>query len=78
MEIVLNILKETIYLLVESSIYIIFGLIISGLVRIFLSPRLRFESDEHSLRLQILFVKKSPCPLCFQITHADLGLSSKF
>jgi uncharacterized protein len=38
MLLIIAILKESLHLLLESSVYILFGLIISGLVRIFLSP----------------------------------------
>ena len=38
MDFFLNILRESWNLLVESSVYVIFGLLISGLLRVFLSP----------------------------------------
>jgi uncharacterized protein len=38
MDFIFTILKETLHLLLESSVYVIFGLFISGLIRIFLNP----------------------------------------
>ncbi len=38
MDFFLNILRESWNLLVESSVYVVFGLLISGLLRVFLSP----------------------------------------
>lgn len=38
MELLLDILKNTFSLFYESSVYVLFGLVISGLIRIFLSP----------------------------------------
>lgn len=38
MHVIYTIASETLHLLLESSVYIIFGLVVSGLIRIFLSP----------------------------------------
>jgi uncharacterized membrane protein YraQ (UPF0718 family) len=38
MDFFLNILRESWNLLVESSVYVVFGLLISGLLRVLLSP----------------------------------------
>jgi uncharacterized membrane protein YraQ (UPF0718 family) len=38
MDLVLDILKEVWHLLLESSLYILFGLLVSGILRVFLSP----------------------------------------
>jgi uncharacterized membrane protein YraQ (UPF0718 family) len=36
---IISILKETWHLLLDASVYILFGLLISGLLRAFLSPQ---------------------------------------
>ena len=38
MDFLINAIRESWHLLLESSIYVIFGLIVSGLLRVFLSP----------------------------------------
>ena len=38
MEFILNVLSESWHLLREASVYIIFGLLVSGLLRVFLNP----------------------------------------
>ena len=38
MEFILNVLSESWYLLLDASVYILFGLLISGLLRVFLNP----------------------------------------
>ena len=66
MNIILGILNETWHLFLESSLYIIFGLIISGLLRTFLNP----SSVAHHLgKGRITSVIKAsllgiPIPLC--------------
>jgi uncharacterized membrane protein YraQ (UPF0718 family) len=37
-EFLLNVLAASWHLLVDSSVYIVFGLIVAGLLRVFLSP----------------------------------------
>ena len=38
MEYITNILSESWHLLLDASIYILFGLVVSGLLRVFLNP----------------------------------------
>ena len=38
MEFLQHVLRESWHLLMESSVYMIFGLIVSGLLRVFLNP----------------------------------------
>ncbi len=38
MEFMLNVLSESWHLLLDASVYILFGLLISGLLRVFLNP----------------------------------------
>ncbi len=38
MEFLINVLSESWHLLLDASVYIIFGLLISGLLRVFLNP----------------------------------------
>jgi uncharacterized protein len=38
LEFILNVLSESWHLLREASVYIIFGLLVSGLLRVFLNP----------------------------------------
>jgi uncharacterized membrane protein YraQ (UPF0718 family) len=40
MSLVANVLTEAWNLLIESSVYVLFGLLVSGLLRVFLSPSL--------------------------------------
>jgi len=35
---ILNVLTQSWHLLIDSSVYIVFGLIVAGLLRVFLSP----------------------------------------
>jgi uncharacterized membrane protein YraQ (UPF0718 family) len=66
MEFVFNVFREAWHLLLESSVYILFGLLISGLLRVFLSPHSvathlgqgRFRSVFKAALLGI------PLPLC--------------
>ena len=38
MNFILNVLTASWHLLIDSSVYIVFGLIVAGLLRVFLSP----------------------------------------
>lgn len=38
MEFIFNVLSESWHLLLDASVYILFGLLISGLLRVFLNP----------------------------------------
>ena len=63
---IIQILTETLHLLMESSVYIIFGLLISGLIRAFLSPA---TIVEHLGKGRFRSVLKAalvgiPLPLC--------------
>ena len=38
MEFIINVLSESWHLMLDASVYILFGLLISGLLRVFLNP----------------------------------------
>ena len=77
MNLFLNIISETWDLLLESSIYILFGLLISGFLRVFLSPH---SIAKHLSRGRFLSVFKAaffgiPVPLCScGVLPAAIGL----
>ena len=66
MDFILNVFQEAWHLLLESSVYIMFGLLVSGLLRVFLNP----DSVAHHLgKGRFLSVFKAallgiPIPLC--------------
>ena len=80
MNLILSIISEIWHLLLESSIYILFGLLISGLLRVFLSPH---SIAKHLGRGRFLSVFKAaffgiPVPLCScGVLPAGIGLKKQ-
>ena len=66
MEFLLNILNESWDLLLESSVYIIFGLVASGLLRVFLNPASVAQHLGHGRYLSVFkaALLGIPIPLC--------------